>query len=101
MLFQKDMLFIMPFGNMCLSSTGDAPKRDPLDWATRFKIIMGIARGILYLHEDSRLRLIHMNLKASNILLDEAMNAKISDFVLARLFETGQTEGNTSRIFGT
>ena len=79
----------------------DPVKCVQLDWARRYKIIGGIARGLLYLHEDSRLRIIHRDLKASNILLDFKMNPKFSDFGMARLFELDQTKDNTSRIVGT
>ncbi|CAA2965657.1 G-type lectin S-receptor-like serine threonine-kinase CES101 [Olea europaea subsp. europaea] len=72
-----------------------------LNWTDRMNIIGGVAQGLLYLHKYSRLRVIHRDLKASNILLDHDMNPKISDFGLARIFEVQQTEANTRRIVGT
>ncbi|CBI18759.3 unnamed protein product, partial [Vitis vinifera] len=79
----------------------DPVKRDSLTWRRRFSIIEGIARGLLYLHRDSRFRIIHRDLKPSNILLDEDMNPKISDFGMARIFQAKQDKANTVRIAGT
>ncbi|CAH9130981.1 unnamed protein product [Cuscuta epithymum] len=80
----------------------DANKRRRFGWETRHNIIVGIARGLIYLHEDSQLRIVHRDLKASNILLDDNMNPKISDFGMARLFESDdQTRDVTHRIVGT
>ncbi|TYK07068.1 G-type lectin S-receptor-like serine/threonine-protein kinase [Cucumis melo var. makuwa] len=79
----------------------DQKLRVALDWDIRFNVILGIARGLLYLHQDSRLRIIHRDLKTSNILLDEEMNPKISDFGLARIFGGKETATNTKRVVGT
>ncbi|KAL2496100.1 G-type lectin S-receptor-like serine/threonine-protein kinase SD1-1 [Forsythia ovata] len=79
----------------------DQDRRTILSWPKRFDIIMGIARGLLYLHHDSRLKIIHRDLKTSNILLDENLNPKISDFGLARIVGGGQGIARTKRVIGT
>ncbi|KAF8031498.1 hypothetical protein BT93_D0651 [Corymbia citriodora subsp. variegata] len=79
----------------------DPQQNAQLDWSARHKIMARVARGLLYLHEDSRLRIIHRDLKAGNILLDDNMNPKISDFGVVRIFCAEQTQGTTNRIVGT
>ncbi|KAH0697205.1 hypothetical protein KY290_014644 [Solanum tuberosum] len=78
----------------------DAARRATVTWPTRLNIIKGIARGLVYMHHDSRLTVIHRDLKASNVLLDSEMTPKISDFGLAREFED-DVEVKTHRVAGT
>ncbi|MBA0855518.1 hypothetical protein Goshw_014977 [Gossypium schwendimanii] len=79
----------------------DTEKQKQLDWPTRLKIVKGTARGLLYLHTDSRLKIVHRDLKPSNILLDEDMNPKISDFGMARIVEENHNIEYTKKIVGT
>jgi len=79
----------------------DPNKRNQLDWGKRYNIIMGVAHGLLYLHQDSRPCIIHWDVKANNVLLDEELNPKIVDFDLARLFPDNQTHISTARVVGT
>ncbi|CAN7111465.1 unnamed protein product [Brassica rapa subsp. narinosa] len=79
----------------------DSRRTLEIEWPKRFSIIQGIARGLLYLHRESRLKVIHRDLKVSNILMDEKMNPKISDFGLARMYQGTEHEENTHRVAGT
>lgn len=79
----------------------DDHRKTLLNWQRRFSIIEGIAQGLVYLHKYSRLKVIHRDLKASNMLLDKKMSPKITDFGMARIFALNEYEENTNRVAGT
>ncbi|GMN50956.1 hypothetical protein TIFTF001_020115 [Ficus carica] len=101
--FKNEMTLISKLQHRNLVRLMDYYRRrsTPLNWTTRLNVINGIARGLVYLHRDSYARIIHRDLKASNILLDENMNPKISDFGLARMFEGTIDLTTTRRVVGT
>ena len=82
------------------SISGSADNRLKLDWPTRQKICVGIAKGLAFLHEESTLKIVHRDIKSTNVLLDRDLNPKISDFGLAKLDEEENTHIST-RIAGT
>ncbi|KAG2282324.1 hypothetical protein Bca52824_053544 [Brassica carinata] len=101
---QERLLIYEFFKNTSLDNyIFDSNRRTILEWEKRYQIIVGVARGLLYLHEDSRFKIIHRDVKASNVLLDDAMYPKIADFGMAKLFDTDQPSQTrfTNRVAGT
>ncbi|CAA7060344.1 unnamed protein product [Microthlaspi erraticum] len=101
---KKQLILVYEYlANNCLSRAlfgKDERSRIKLEWPTRKKICLGIARGLTFLHEESVIKIVHRDIKASNVLLDEHLNAKISDFGLAKLTDEENTH-STTRIAGT
>ncbi|MCE3215363.1 G-type lectin S-receptor-like serine/threonine-protein kinase SD1-1 [Datura stramonium] len=99
---QEKMLIYEYLPNGSLDSfIFDDTQSKVLDWRKRFHIINGIARGLMYMHQDSQLRIIHLDLKAINILLDKDMNPKITDFGLAKICQENDIGAKTNRVVGT
>ncbi|KAL4555171.1 hypothetical protein LXL04_037782 [Taraxacum kok-saghyz] len=99
----KELLLVYEYlenNSLARALFGREDQRLNLDWPTRKKVCMGIAKGLAYLHEESRLKIVHRDIKATNVLLDKDLNAKISDFGLAKLDEEENTHIST-RIAGT
>ncbi|KAJ0684386.1 putative protein kinase RLK-Pelle-DLSV family [Helianthus annuus] len=99
----KELLLVYEYlenNSLARALFGHQDQKLNLDWATRKKICIGVARGLAYLHEESRLKIVHRDIKATNVLLDKDLNAKISDFGLAKLDEEENTHIST-RIAGT
>ncbi|EFH68011.1 leucine-rich repeat family protein [Arabidopsis lyrata subsp. lyrata] len=99
----KELLLVYEYlenNSLARALFGTEKQRLHLDWSTRNKICLGIAKGLAYLHEESRLKIVHRDIKATNVLLDQSLNAKISDFGLAKLDEEENTHIST-RIAGT
>ncbi|KAK1416699.1 hypothetical protein QVD17_25815 [Tagetes erecta] len=99
----KELLLVYEYlenNSLARALFGKEDQRLNLDWTTRQKICIQVARGLAYLHEESRLKIVHRDIKATNVLLDKELNAKISDFGLAKLDEEENTHIST-RIAGT
>ncbi|KAG7657371.1 Malectin domain [Arabidopsis suecica] len=99
----KELLLVYEYlenNSLARALFGTEKQRLHLDWSTRNKVCIGIAKGLAYLHEESRLKIVHRDIKATNVLLDLSLNAKISDFGLAKLDEEENTHIST-RIAGT
>ncbi|KAH8944608.1 hypothetical protein BDL97_13G121200 [Sphagnum fallax] len=105
-LHGKEMLLVYEFVDFCdlekfLFDTSGAYLCQVMNWSTRMKICLGVAQGLYYLHVSSQTRIIHRDIKASNILLDKDLNPKIADFGLARPIRDGRTEIVTQQCVGT
>lgn len=82
-------------------NAGPEEHRLKIDWPTRQNICIGIAKGLSFLHEESSLKIVHRDIKATNVLLDKKLNPKISDFGLARLDDDDNNTHITTRVAGT